>query len=87
MLDLLPLLNFTKCGTEFPTNPNNGDVFYNINSNKIYINCNHDWIWVEITDNSISNCEHTINYTNCKNCGAPINPHKNKCEYCDTFIV
>lgn len=22
---------------------------------------------------------------NCPNCGAPINPHKEKCEYCDTY--
>lgn len=23
---------------------------------------------------------------NCPNCGAPINPYKEKCEYCDTYI-
>ena len=23
--------------------------------------------------------------TNCVNCGAPINPHVEKCEYCDSY--
>ena len=23
--------------------------------------------------------------THCQNCGAPVNPHAEKCEYCDTY--
>ena len=25
------------------------------------------------------------NHTHCPNCGAPVNPHKIKCEYCDSY--
>jgi hypothetical protein len=33
----------------------------------------------------ISTKEKTNFYHNCPNCGAPINPYKERCEYCDTY--
>ena len=45
--------------------------------------------WIKISEpedkKETSAKEKTNFYHNCPNCGAPINLHKEKCEYCDTY--
>lgn len=45
--------------------------------------------WIKISEpedkKEVSTKEKTNFYHNCPNCGAPINPYKERCEYCDTY--
>ena len=56
-----------------------GDI--GINDGEIYA-----WFdgWKEIGNGEGNQSEEHI--TQCKNCGAPIDPYKRKCEYCGSYV-
>lgn len=63
-----------------------GDIIYFKDMAKLYIDMGGNGVLTEICNNidtkpAIQKKEPLI----CNQCGAPLNPHKNQCEYCRTY--
>lgn len=91
MKDALDLCDsrFIFSGTvnELPKEPMNSEMVFIVGTKDAYMYIDGECVLTGVLDEEDNTKNEDIAYTNCPNCGAPVDKYSDKCPYCSTIYI